>query len=259
MKTFGKKPIIILFLTAFLLLIVGHTVWANRLDELDDVDPTMWIGITNLIRQNATSLTYDDLLRYPDKHKHSPIVVEGKIVQCISSDETRVREYRVNITQTPYGSWDDNIYLGLAGPVARVPLLEGDIIDVAGYTGGTITYTTILGNRITIPVVYGHDVRLLAKRNDPWPPKQITEAEAIQIVQSSEIHQQAVAAYAEWWTGFSGTDSLNISYSINSSTFPDNIDCWWVVATNDDADPNIRSQSHILLLCVDKITRDIYN
>lgn len=244
----GRHRFTVLLLTSVILFAAGQAVSTHDPDGLYGTNLLMWTGLANEIRQSALPLTHGDLLRSPERYEGSPIVITGKIEQhTLPPEGSTVHQYRIRVAED--GVWGGDVFLLITDTHMRVPLLEGDIIDVAGYAGGVVA---------SKPLVYGFDVRRLAKRSDPWPPTPLTEAEALEVVCSSAIYKQAVEAYAEWWAGVSGSETLNISHSVSSSTLPDGIDRWWIVTTNTDADPNIRSQAQVSLLCVDKLTKELY-
>lgn len=95
--------------------------------------------------------TYDDLARYPDKYKNDHVKFKGKVMQVLESGNNYI-EMRINVTQGKY-SWDDTIYCAYNYSNDEAKILEDDIITFYGTYNGTVTYTAVLGNKITVPCV----------------------------------------------------------------------------------------------------------
>ena len=68
--------------------------------------------------------------------------------------------FRVNVSRTSYG-WTDTILVSYTKKEASESrLLEDDVVDLYGILGGTYTYETVMGNEMTIPLLYAEYVEL---------------------------------------------------------------------------------------------------
>ena len=70
----------------------------------------------------------------------------------------------MNITQGPYGIWEDTVYLEIRGDARKARVLEGDIIEFTGIANGERTGTTIFGQKVTLPRITVYEVVLVEKR-----------------------------------------------------------------------------------------------
>ena len=60
---------------------------------------------------------------------------------------------RVNITKTRWG-YDDTILVYYEAQEGDSRILEDDIVTMYGMLGGTYTYKTVMGNSLTVPLLY---------------------------------------------------------------------------------------------------------
>lgn len=106
---------------------------------------------------SAQNLSYDDLARNPDSHKGQVVHFKGQIIQVIDDDE--LTEYRISVTPTSYGGWDDPIYVTFKTD-SNNRFLEDDVVEFWGTSAGTITYESAMGGNITIPAVMARYMQL---------------------------------------------------------------------------------------------------
>ena len=73
-------------------------------------------------QSDALSISYDELFRHNEQYLGKTVTFRGKVVQV---SEQRGDEYllRVNVTETEFGSWTDDVRLDYEGP----RLLEKDL------------------------------------------------------------------------------------------------------------------------------------
>lgn len=115
-------------------------------------------GDSHKLSDDATSMTseeymsackqvkYDDLARSVETYKGEKLVFTGKIQQVVSDTE-----YLVEVTKGEYDIWDNSIYLYIDNPTEK--LLEDDIIQFYGEGAGDVSYTSVLGTKITVPAI----------------------------------------------------------------------------------------------------------
>ncbi len=108
------------------------------------------------MREQAIDLSYDDLARYPDKHKGKPVSLQGEVIQKISDTE-----FRVNVTQSEHGFWNDAVYFVLADDARGARLLEDDIVEFLGIAQGEVTYKAVLGQKVTVPRIDVYEVSVI--------------------------------------------------------------------------------------------------
>ncbi len=107
---------------------------------------------------NCSNYTYEEISRNPDNYKGKYAHFRGEIIQSIESGDSYT--FRVNISRTSYG-WTDTILVSYTKKeVSESRLLEDDVVDLYGMLAGTHTYETVMGNEMTIPLLYAEYVEL---------------------------------------------------------------------------------------------------
>jgi hypothetical protein len=104
----------------------------------------------NDFKANCQTYSYEDIARNPDAVKGSLAQFKGEVIQVLESGNKY--ELRLDITKTRYG-YTDTIYVTYSKKSDEARILEDDIVTIWGYNEGTITYTSIFGQSITIPKV----------------------------------------------------------------------------------------------------------
>lgn len=99
-------------------------------------------------KADCPKYTYDEIARDPDSVMGDNAMFTGQVVQVMEDD--RDVQLRVDITKTSYG-YTDTIYVTYTRGIGESRILEGDIVTMWGCLDGTITYTAVLGNQVTIP------------------------------------------------------------------------------------------------------------
>ena len=107
---------------------------------------------------NCTDYTYEAIARNPDNYKGKYAHFRGEIIQSIESGDSYT--FRVNVTKGSY-TWQDTILVTYTKKEASESrLLEDDIVDIYGMLGGTHTYETVMGNEMTIPLLFAEYISL---------------------------------------------------------------------------------------------------
>ena len=94
---------------------------------------------------------YESVARYPDAQKGKNMYVSGTVIQVIESKddvELRLQESSGNI-------W----YIGYQYKNGEAHILEGDKLTVYGPCNGTITYSSIYGQQITVPCIIAYFIQ----------------------------------------------------------------------------------------------------
>lgn len=107
-------------------------------------------------KASCNIVSYDELLRYPEKYEGKRINIKGYVVQT-----TNYGFLHINIIEDESGFSDDRTFLYLPEDSPRI--IEKDIIEVWGFGGGVETYETVLGSENTIPVINAEYITILDK------------------------------------------------------------------------------------------------
>lgn len=104
------------------------------------------------------ALNYARLARVPENFIGQKIQFKGTVLQVQGS---RREGYDIRIATSENG-FDDVIYL-YAEPdsLQNMNILEGDRLDIKGEIQGDYAYTTVMGNKITLPLVFADKVSII--------------------------------------------------------------------------------------------------
>ena len=104
------------------------------------------------------ALNYARLARVPENFIGQKIQFKGTVLQVQGS---RKEGYDIRIATSENG-FDDVIYL-YAEPdsLPNMNILEGDRLDIKGEIQGDYAYTTVMGNKITLPLVFADKVSII--------------------------------------------------------------------------------------------------
>lgn len=93
-----------------------------------------------------TDITYDQLARTPDDYKNEDLVLRGKVIQVIEG--VKSRELRIAINS------DYNCVVYALYESKDTPrILDDDLITLYGRSLGLTSYKTVLGSKITLPLI----------------------------------------------------------------------------------------------------------
>ena len=104
-------------------------------------------------KNQCITYAYNDFARNIESYKGNNVHFKGKVIQVVNQDSSGA-ELRVNVTKK-YSVYTDTIYVHYinSNELDKVKFLEDDIIDLYGVAVGDYTYTAVLGQSITIPMV----------------------------------------------------------------------------------------------------------
>ena len=109
------------------------------------------------LAKRARILTYDQMARTPDAYVGQIVALIGRIIDILEPSSGNKAAYRTNIThKTNFGyalDWTDTILVVYERPADAPRFLEGDIVGLIGEFHGLVSYTAILGNKVTLPDV----------------------------------------------------------------------------------------------------------
>lgn len=105
-------------------------------------------------KAKCQSISYDSLARNPEKYKGKLVKFTGKVMQVQEAESILYYSaYRINVTPTGYGYYDDTVYVIYDNYGSDSRILEDDIVTFYGEFTGLKTYTSVMGASITIPEV----------------------------------------------------------------------------------------------------------
>lgn len=147
-KRFYKRIsfwILIIVILLIILLIAGS---GNQYKLSDDAKTMSQKEYT----EKCSKISYEDLARNTESNEGNKYVFTGEIQQVAYDSEDGECEYLVSVTKDEYDFYTDNIYLYYERG-ENDKLIENDIITFYGEASGEKTYTSVLGEEITIPAV----------------------------------------------------------------------------------------------------------
>lgn len=103
--------------------------------------------------------SYETLARYSESFTGQLVKVAGKVIQVIEGDDGVV--LLVNITKDKYDYFDDTVIVNFTGTLSS-RILEDDIIAVYGTMRGSMSYTALLGNSVTAPVIQARNLKRIS-------------------------------------------------------------------------------------------------
>jgi hypothetical protein len=108
-------------------------------------------------KSSCTAYSYDTIARDPDKYIGTYGKYTGEVVQVL--EDGNDVQMRVNITKERY-FYTDTIYVQYTKQGGESRFLEDDIITIYGMNAGTVSYESVLGATITLPLVYAEYIEV---------------------------------------------------------------------------------------------------
>ena len=108
--------------------------------------------LKELYKESCRSISYTDLSRTPDAYMDEYVKFSGTVIQVCyeATSSLYYSTYRVATS----GSYGDVVYIYVDNYGSGSRILEDDKITFYGTCGGLYTYTTVLGDSLTIPSIY---------------------------------------------------------------------------------------------------------
>ncbi len=95
--------------------------------------------------------SYEPIARNPESFYGDFVAFTGKVVQVQESGNNIV--IRLNVTRGDYDIWKDTVYIEYTKEPNESRILEEDILTVYGQLNGIKTYTSVMGNSVSIPLL----------------------------------------------------------------------------------------------------------
>lgn len=143
----GKLKFVLLFIIA---LIAIAAIFGEGSYKLSDDAATM---SEEDYKSACGEMSYKDLARTAEDIVGEKLEFMGKIQQVVYDSQNGASEYLISVTQDEYGFWDDNVYVLFDTSSFGTKLLDEDIVHFYGEVSGTKSYTSVLGERITVPAI----------------------------------------------------------------------------------------------------------
>lgn len=113
--------------------------------------------IEQKFKDSCESIDFKTLSRNPDKYKGNNYKLTGEVIQ-VQEGWLDTVELRINITKEEFEyidevMWTDTIYATVTIPEGADNILVDDVITFWGTCDGEYTYTSVLGDSITLPKI----------------------------------------------------------------------------------------------------------
>ena len=103
-------------------------------------------------KESCKKIPYKNLARTPDKYKGERIKIYGQVIQVL--EDGGQLNLRVATKDSGYGEYyDDVVLVDYTYKKGESRILEDDMITVWGTYGGTYTYDSTMGGKITVPMM----------------------------------------------------------------------------------------------------------
>lgn len=111
-------------------------------------------------KADCKTYTYEELARNPDEIEGKKVKIKGEVIQALYSYESV--DLRVNITEwgTYSTYYKDTIYVTYYPETGGDKILEDDIITIWGTAQGDYSYTSAIGSRVTLPLVFAKYIEI---------------------------------------------------------------------------------------------------
>lgn len=111
-------------------------------------------------KESCKKYSFEELARNPDKIEGTNVKITGEVIQALYESDSV--DLRINITKegtyTTY--YTDTVYVVYYPEDGEDKILEDDIITVYGTAQGDYSYTSTIGAKITLPLIYGKYVTI---------------------------------------------------------------------------------------------------
>ena len=109
--------------------------------------------------ENCTYLPYNDLATNPDIWIGTDLAYMAKVVQVISPEYGNEYTYRLAVSDS-FSFNSNDIIIATYTPEDNYRPIENDVLAILGKAEGTMSYESILGQKITLPYI---DIKYAAK------------------------------------------------------------------------------------------------
>ncbi len=108
-----------------------------------------------------TGYTYNDLARRPDEYIGKKVKFKGEVLQVIEDSWSSELQIRLATKKNSWGGYnDDVIYVHFDKALIAERILEDDIITIYGIAEDLTSYTTVMGAKVTLPMVKADKIEM---------------------------------------------------------------------------------------------------
>lgn len=138
-----------------------------------------------------TGITFDDISRSPDKYKGKKVKFSGSVLQVIEGYLSN------NLRMSTSGNYDDVILVDYKTSLIDVRLLDNDKITIYGTFTDLQSYTAVMGNTVTVPMVKADRIELTptAGRNPDGSIVSVADIESKIEITTVQTQNEEVCAF----------------------------------------------------------------
>lgn len=146
-----------LVLSIFAVIMFFSTIFPNEENQnIENKNKTSYNYEETISKEDYQELceeyTYKEIARNPDDFRGKNIVFTGEVIQVQEGIGNSVT-FRVNMTKNEYGNYEDTVYCTYSYSDEDSKILEDDIIKIYGECQGDTSYTSIFGQKVTLPEI----------------------------------------------------------------------------------------------------------
>ena len=150
----GKKKFLILLIALVVLVVFFIAIGSGDSSTEPNKTDTETVTLSETeFKEKCESVAYKDIARNPAEFEGKYVKFKGEVIQVQEYDYSD-SIYRIDVTEDEYGYWDDTVYVTYRRAENEPRILEDDIVLFYGICKGTESYTSVLGEKITIPSVH---------------------------------------------------------------------------------------------------------
>lgn len=138
--------------------------WLDRIKDLEQaIEEKKHKDAIKAFKDSCKKFSYKELSRNSESLKGTPVYFKGEVIQVVDQDSEGA-ELRVNVTKegTYYTYYTDTVYVVYdnSDEISTSKILEDDIIEIWGLAAGDVSYTSVLGSKVTIPAILAKYIKV---------------------------------------------------------------------------------------------------
>lgn len=188
----------------FVLVIFAIFFLSEKYDTslVDDVNKEVNAGSSihsveekNEFISSCSSYDYKEIARNPSNYRNKHVMFIGEVIQVMEGLFDEVT-FRISVTENEFGYYEDIIYATYTYSDGESKILENDIVTLYGICEGDYTYTSVLGQSITVPKVSIRYIELGDKASGETLATKIT-LEKFNQIQTGMTYSEVVSIIGE--------------------------------------------------------------
>ena len=105
-------------------------------------------------KAKCNTYSYNEIARNPDSYKGKYAKIYGKVIQVMQEKSNGKIEYTLRVGTSGSYYYDDVVLVYYEADSSESRILEDDMVTLYGELRGEYSYETVMGNEITIPLIY---------------------------------------------------------------------------------------------------------